>query len=425
MAGCGMLSGQIPIPAPPQDSAILLMNGIAHIGNGNVIENSLIAFEKGRITLVADATNIRIDLGEYRVIHIDGKHVYPGMITPNSTIGITEIGAVRATHDFREVGKYNPEVRSLIAYNSESRITPTVRTNGVLIGQITPRGGIISGTSSIVQFDAWNWEDAVIKSDDGIHLNWPSSRLPRQIMVKKGKVNKFRKQHLKTIDELENYFRNAKAYAETADPPEVNLRMEAMRGLFDGSKTLFVHAQYAKDITEALAFTRSFMLPKVVLVGGYDAWRITDIIKDNHIPVILRRIYSLPVRPGEDPDLPFKMPRLLQRAGVLFCLDNSGDMEAMQTRNLPFMAGTAAAYGLSKEQALSAVTYNAARILGIDEEFGTLQEGKSATLFVSDGDALDIKTNRVVYTFIHGRQIDLDNPQKYLYRKYKARLDKQ
>ena len=415
------LFGQIPAPAPAQTVAILLLNGVAHIGNGNVIQNSVIAFEKGKLTLVADATTKSVDTSLYKiVIHLNGKHVYPGIITPNSTLGLTEIDQVRATNDFREVGQYNPEVRSLIAYNTESRIIPTVRTNGVLIAQVTPRGGVISGTSSIVQLDAWNWEDAVLKADDGIHLNWPSGRLPH-IKSRRADVKK-NEQHEKDVNDLEMFFSDAKAYSELQGPMETNLRFEAMRGLFNERKTLFIHAQYAKDILEAIAFVRSFKLSKVVMVGGYDAWRITDVLKDNDIPVILRRTHSLPLRVGEDPDLPYKIPYLLHKAGVLFCLDNSGDMEAMECRNLPFMAGTAAEYGLTKEQALMAVTYNTARILGIDHITGALQEGKDATLFVSVGDALDMCTNDVVYAFIRGRQIDLDNPQKYLYRKYKAHL---
>ncbi|HSP82253.1 MAG TPA: hypothetical protein VLN72_00820, partial [Gillisia sp.] len=161
-------------PAPKQSEAVTIVGAKAHLGNGEVIENSLIIFENGKITQVMDALTTKM---QYRgqIINAEGKHVYPGFIAPNSTLGLVEIASVRATDDDEEIGEMLPHIRSLIAYNAESKIVESMRPNGVLIGQITPRGGTISGTSSIVQFDAWNWEDAVIKEDDGIHINWPNS----------------------------------------------------------------------------------------------------------------------------------------------------------------------------------------------------------------------------------------------------------
>jgi len=167
------LAAQVEIPAPKQTKKILLLNGTAHVGNGKIIENAAIAFEEGKLTMVDDATRIKIEFDHFdTIINIRDQHVYPGIIAPNSTLGITEIDAVRATNDFDEIGEFTPHVRSIIAYSTDSKITPTIRSNGVLMAQITPRGGVISGTSSIVQFDAWNWEDAIYKEDDGVHLNW-------------------------------------------------------------------------------------------------------------------------------------------------------------------------------------------------------------------------------------------------------------
>ena len=164
---------QNPMPAPVQKKSILLMNGTAHLGNGQVIQNSAIGIKDGKLTLVADATVIRLQAGAFdTTINIAGKQVYPGFIAPNSTLGLNEIEAVRSTRDFSETGNYNPHVRSIISYNSYSKIPPTVRTNGVLVAQITPRNGIISGTSSVIELDGWNWEDMTMKADDGIHLNW-------------------------------------------------------------------------------------------------------------------------------------------------------------------------------------------------------------------------------------------------------------
>lgn len=402
---------QIETPAPAQTKSILLLNGIAHIGNGEVIDNSAIGFKEGKLTLVADARKIKIDFNAYdTIIKIDGKHVYPGFIAPNSTLGLVEIDAVRATRDMDETGEFTPHVRSIIAYNTDSKITTTVRSNGILMGQITPRGNYVSGTSSIVQFDAWNWEDAVYKEDDGVHLNW-------QNMYSRwnGKPNK---KYTEKINDLKEFFANALAYSKTEEQEEINLRFEAMRGVFSGEKTLFIHADFVKEITEAIDFAKDHEVKKMVIVGGYDAWRVSDMLKDNKVSVMLRRVHDLPVHEDDDVYLPYKLPKMLFDAGVLFCLENSGDMEAMGTRNLPFYAGTAASYGLDKEEALKLITLNTAKILGIDNTVGSLEGGKDATLFISTGDALDMKTNNVVAAFIQGRHIDLDNHQKKLYRKY-------
>lgn len=402
---------QIETPAPAQTKSILLLNGIAHIGNGEVIDNSAIGFKEGKLTLVADARKIKIDFNAYdTIIKIDGKHVYPGFIAPNSTLGLVEIDAVRATRDMDETGEFTPHVRSIIAYNTDSKITTTVRSNGILMGQITPRGNYVSGTSSIVQFDAWNWEDAVYKEDDGVHLNW-------QNMYSRwnGKPNK---KYTEKINDLKEFFANALAYSKTEEQEEINLRFEAMRGVFSGEKTLFIHADFVKEITEAIDFAKDFEAKRMVIVGGYDAWRVSDMLKDNKVSVMLRRVHDLPVHEDDDVYLPYKLPKMLFDAGVLFCLENSGDMEAMGTRNLPFYAGTAASYGLDKEEALKLITLNTAKILGIDNTVGSLEGGKDATLFISTGDALDMKTNNVVAAFIQGRHIDLDNHQKKLYRKY-------
>jgi imidazolonepropionase-like amidohydrolase len=161
----------------------------------------------------------------------------------------------------------------------------------------------------------------------------------------------------------------------------------------------------------------------MVVVGGYDAWMVADMLKENNVSVILKRVHSLPQRQEDDVYLPYKLPHMLFDAGVLFCLENSGDMEAMGTRNLPFYAGTAAAYGIDKEEALKLITLNTAKILGIDKTTGSLEEGKDATLFISNGDALDMRTNDVTSAYIQGRDIDVDNHQKKLYRKYSGKYE--
>jgi len=410
------LVAQIETPAPKQTKKIILLNGIAHLGNGKVIENSAIAFENGKLTIVANAAAIKLDFNNFdTVIDVRGKHIYPGIIAPNSTLGLTEIDAVQMTSDFSELGVFNPHIRAIIAYNTESKITPTVRSNGVLLGQITPRNGRISGTSSIVQFDAWNWQDAVYKEDDGVHLYWAT-------MLDHGKGEK-NKNYEKSITELNSFFENALAYSKEINHTEKNLRFEAMRGLFNGDKTLFIHANFVKEITEAINFYKKHLVKRMVIVGGYDSWMVADMLKENKVSVILKRVHDLPEREEDDIYLPYKLPKILHDAGVLFCLENSGDMEAMGTRNLPFYAGTAAAYGINKEDALSLITLNTAKILGIDSTAGSLESGKDATLFISTGDALDMKSNNVIAAFIQGRELDLNNFQKKLYEKYSGKYE--
>jgi len=409
------LKAQNPAPAPAQSEPILIMNATAHIGNGKVIENSVITFENGKITLIADATVVRIDEGKFKKkINAFGKHVYPGFINCNSSLGLTEIDLVRSTNDNYEVGELNPNVRSIIAYNTDSKIPPTVRSNGVLMEQIVPEGGTITGQSSVVVLDAWNWEDAAYKTDEGIHLNWPRMYIAKYPGA--DPEEKQRERMYKEMNNIEQLFKEAKAYS-LSKPSEKNLRFEAMNGLFNGSKKLYVHCGYVKEISSAVLFCKKYGV-KMVLVDGQDSWRVTELLKENNIPVILGRLHSLPPREDDDIDLPYKLPSLLKNAGVEFALSIGG---SWQTRNLAFMAGTAAAYGLTKEEALQSITLAPAKILGIDQTAGTLENGKDATLFISSGDVLDMKTSNVESAFINGREIDLDNVQTQLYEKYKQK----
>lgn len=404
--------GQIPTPGSSKHKKILLLGGVAHIGNGDIIENAAIAIENGYFRFVKDQMRYRIDASEYdTVIYLDKSHIYPGFILPNTTLGIREIDAVRASLDYADVGEYNSHIRSIIAYNTESRITPTVRSNGVLVAQVTPRGGVISGNSSIVHLDAWNWEDAILKKDEGVHLNWPTYTVSHADKEK-------RSQNQDKINQINFFFEQARAYSKEEKHFEINARFEGLKGVFDGRKTLFVHAQTAKQILQAIVFKRKHSIKKMAIVGGYDAWLIPEALNDNNVGVIYRRVHSLPIREDDPIDLPYRIPFLMKQKGILFCLDMSGDMEAMNSRNLPFVAGTTVAYGLKKEEALQAITLNAAKILGMENLLGTLEAGKLATFFISSGDALEMKENKVKIAFVNGRQIDLDNPQKALYRKY-------
>ena len=371
---------------------------------------------------MADARLIKIDVTKFdTTIDLYGKHIYPGLIAPNCILGLQEAEAVRQTSDYAEVGEYNPHVRSLIAYNAESKILETVKTNGVLYTQSTPRYGIISGTSSILATDGWNWEDAVIKADDGIHLNFPQT-MQRHGWWAEPKPSDKNNKYTEQVNELSTFFSNAFAYYNTTTVTEKNLRFEAMKGVFDGSKNLYIHTDYVKDIIGAVNFAKRFNIKKMVLVGGKDSYKITKLLKENNISVMLNRLHDLPELPEAEIDLMYKLPYLLQKDSVLFCLQNQGDMEAMNARNIAFLAGTAAAYGLTKEQALQSITLSSAKILGVDHLIGSIETGKLASLVVSEGDILDMKSNKIILAFINGRSLNLNNFQNDLNKKYSNKL---
>lgn len=408
------------VPAPIQKKSILILNATAHLGNGKIIEKSAIGFKDGKLTLVADATTIRLADNAYdSTIDASGKHVYPGFIAPNSTLGLVEIDAVKSSDDQEEIGNINPNVRSIIAYNSTSKVTETVRPNGILIAQIVPRGGRISGTSSIVQLDAWTWKDALIKEDDGIHLNFPSGFRRTGNWFEPGIIEP-NKDYATQVNEINTFLINSKAYLGDISK-ERNLIFESTKGLFDGSQILFIHADEEKQITDAIQLAQSNGIKRIVIVGGFEAYKTADLLKKNNIGVLLRRVHDMPTSDDQDVRAPFKMAKILTDKGIIVGLENSGDNERMNTRNLPFLAGTCAAYGLDKEKALQLITLNTAQLLGIDTLCGSLEAGKDATLFISEGDALDMRTNQLTHAFIQGRAISLETHQTQLNKKYKEK----
>lgn len=406
----------VPSPGKAQNKTIVLQGGTAHIGNGKVIENSVIVLKEGKITAVGEQGKIDITK-DAEIIQAIGKHIYPGLIAANTTLGLSEIASIRATRDYAEVGSFNPNVRSIIAYNTDSKVTPTVRSNGILLAQVVPQSGRVSGQSSVVQLDGWNWEDAAYKMDDGIFVSWPTMYRYRGWWANPGGIVR-NKNYEETLTNIKDLLQEAKAHCDAPKHATKNLKLDAMCGLFDGSKTLFIRANYIKEIIDAVNLTKGHGA-KIVIVGGKDAWIATDILKENNISVLLNKTHDLPNRADEDVDLPYKLPKILQDAGVTFALTvGTGWDGYWDQRNLAFEAGTAVTYGLTKEEALATITSNAAKILGIDDKVGTLEVGKEATLLVAKGDILDMRTSHVEHAFIQGRAVNLDNKQKALYRKF-------
>jgi imidazolonepropionase-like amidohydrolase len=410
-------------PAEKQKGTTIISNATIHVGNGQVIEKGSIVITDGKITAVG--ANVTAPSGATNV-DAQGKHVYPGLILPATNLGLVDINSVRATSDVREIGELNPNIRSIVAYNTDSKVINTLRSSGILLANIVPEGGLISGSSSVVQLDAWNWEDAAYKTDAGIHFTMPSliarprgfgggggapggpnANAPQVDVVKQG---------LEQVDRIKSFFKEAQAYSKTDTHEETNLKFTAVKGLFDKSKKLYVHANTVKQMLIALDFVKEFGFD-VVIVGGSDSWQIADLLKQNNVFVILNQPHALPTLQDDDIDQPYKTPAMLQKAGVTFAInDEDGQTRG---RNLSYNAGTASAYGLTKEQALQAITLNAAKVLGIADRTGSIEVGKDANIVISTGDILDMRTSTVTDAFIQGRKIDLNDKQKQLNERYK------
>ncbi len=400
-------------PAAAQAQDVALVHATIHTGTGDIIEDGIITFSKGKITSIGKYSQPPSDT---KVIDCTGKQIYPGLITPITDLGLNEIGAVRSTQDGYELGENNSNVRSIVAYNTDSKVINTLRSNGILLANVVPDGGIISGSSSIVQLDAWNWEDAAYKTDGGIHFRMPSlAAIPARFGGQS--ASDAMKNASERIERMRAFFQQAKGYFEEPKHEHTNVKFEAVKGLFNQTQTFFVHCELVKEMMIAASFSKEFNF-RTVIVGGTDSWMITDYLKQNNIAVILNQSLSLPVMQDDDVNQAYKTPYLLQQAGVLFAIsDQHGETRG---RNLMFNAGVASGPALlTKEQALQAITLNAAKILGIDATAGSLEKGKDANIVVSDGDILDITSSKVIYAYIQGRQIDLNDKHKQLYERYK------
>jgi len=425
IACTGQVIGQSPAVAPAQKKQVMLTGGTIHTGTGDVIENGTLIFSDGKITAVGKSSDIKQDKEGFEVIDVTGKQVYPGLIFPNTSLGLIEIGSgVEVATDNREIGDLNPNVRAIVAYNTDSHVIPVLRSNGILLAQIVPTGTLLSGTSSVVQLDAWTWEDAAYKIDNGIQLGWPRKSIAggRRGMEFLMPGTSGPSTYDKNVEALEKIFTDAVAYAAIAQPHDVNLRLEAMKGLFDGSKTMFITTSEPRCIIEAISFGKRYGVKKMVLTSADEsAWDVREFLKENNIPVLLADPLSLPKYDYSDTKLTFKLAAMFKKAGILVGLTYSNQAYA----NLPFAAGQTAAYGLTKEEALQTVTINTARILGIDDKTGSLEVGKDANIVISTGDILDMSTNNIEYAFITGRSISLDNKHKQLSRRFQTKYENQ
>jgi imidazolonepropionase-like amidohydrolase len=394
-----------------QQSPILFQGATIHVGNGAIIENGYLGIAQGKIGLCST----QLDSLFTKAVRIDvtGKHIYPGLISLNNMMGLNEVEAVRATLDFKEVGELNPNVRSLIAFNTDSKIVPTALANGILYTQPVPQGGLISGTSSLMRTTGWNWEDAAYKIDDGIHLNWPEENSYSGWWAEPGSAQQQKVE--KEIKTLNEFFDQAQQYANTATPSVFNARLNAMKGVFKQSQNVYIHVSEAKSIATAIVFFNQYPAINIVLVDATDAWQVKELIKEKNIPIVFTNVHQLPKHYHSAIDQPYKTVSQLVKEGITVAIGHNGYWEV---RNLMYNAGTAVAYGLTKEEALQCITLNAAKIVGVAQSIGSLEKTKDASFVISSGDILDMPTSIVERAFMDGTELNLDNQQKQLYKKY-------
>lgn len=405
-------------PAPKQDGIIVIKNGNVHTGTGEVLPKTNIVIVKGKIEKIAAEAG----MPNAKIIDATGKEVYPGLILSSTYIGLREIAgdAVKGSNDYNELGDLNPNVRSIVAYNTDNKIINTMRSNGILLMNVTPQGGFLTGSTSVVQLDAWDWEDAAYAADNAFYFIMPSMMVQRR--GRGGDNNESAQaemgnRNLERVEQFRNFLREAKKYNAVANGSE-NLKLAAVQGLFTKKQKLIIACQTVKEMMLAIDIKKEFDID-VVIKGGSESFRIPSLLKQADIPVILDQLFSLPTSDDDDIDQPFKTPAVLQKAGVLFSLnDEDGNSTS---RNLAFNAGMAVGYGLTKEEALQAITLSPAKILGIDKITGSIEAGKDANIIISEGDVLDMKTSKIINAFIQGREIDLTDKQKLLYQRYKKK----
>lgn len=404
-----------PVPAPKQSTPLLLKNATVHsVVNAPSVQDVLLVDGK----IAALGSNLTAPAGA-EVQDLTGKHLYPGLIALINQLGLIEVEAVRATRDDREVTATNPDLQVQVAFNADSVVIPTIRSNGFSHSLIYPSGSLITGRSALMQLDGWNWQDALVQADVGLHLSWPRMSLQTGWWVRDS-VEQQQKRQAEQLAQLHDFFQQAHAYylAEQAGLNRgKDSRWHAMLAFFDKKLPLFVHADDPRQIRQAILFAKQYQV-KLVIVGGRDSWRMAEELAANKVDVIYTAPYGLPTRTDEAYDQAFSAPGILHQAGVRIALSLDGFWD---TRNLVFAAGHVTRYGLEPAAALRALTLDAAEIAGVADRLGSIEVGKSASLVLSAGDIFDYRGHKVEKLWIDGRSVDLDNRHKQLHRRYQQR----
>lgn len=427
LCSAGFAQASNEVPPPPQSKPLLITGATLHPVSGPAIAEGRMLVDKGRIVAIGNAQQVAAPAGA-QVVELKGKHVYPGFITANSSLGLVEVSSVRATVDGTEIGNNNANARALVALNADSELLPVTRANGVLAALSVPRAsgaGLIGGTSAVIQLDGWTWEEMAIQREAGLHVFLPGMRLPsaQNPNLPEARLAEMQRLTGVRLKALEDALETAAAYSRTAKAGEVrepDARWEAMRPVFESGRPVFMHGDEVAQIRYALQLAERFNL-KAVIVGGMDAPLLAPLLKARSIPVVIAGVHRLPLRRNDLPESPFTVAAKLHEAGVKFAIARSGAAgDAARDRSLPFDAATAAAWGLPRDAALRSITLDAASILGVQDKLGSLEAGKLGSFIVTDGDPLEIRTN-VERVFVQGRELPLTDKQTRLRDKYEER----
>jgi imidazolonepropionase-like amidohydrolase len=390
-----------------------LVGATVHPVSSEAIENGTVLMRSGRI----EAVGAELDIPDgAEVIDLSGLHLYPGFVHPATQLGITEIASVAGTVDTAEMGNVNAAVRVEVAVNHDSELLPTTIAGGVLSAHIIPGGGLLRGSSAVMNLDGWSWEDMVLKAPVGMHLDFPA-----------GAVEDDDNEDLKLIEETldrARHWHQARQAAERGNGrrPAHNDQLAALGPLLNGQMPLIIHANRYDVMEKALDWAEAQELENLILIANADVQYLAERLAAERVPVILRSVYSMPTRRWEPYDMAYVAAARLHQAGVQFAIaDSAGGMDVANARNLPFHAGSAAAHGLPKEAALKTVTLWPAQILGVADRLGSLEAGKNATLFAASGDPLEVMT-RITRVWIDGQEFDLQQDRsRRLYERYRER----
>ncbi|MBI3949301.1 MAG: amidohydrolase family protein [Acidobacteria bacterium] len=416
-----------PLSQAAQDRPIAITNAKIAPITGPEIERGTVVIRNGRIAAVG--ANVSIP-GNARVIEANGLAVYPGMIDSSTSIGLTEIGSVRATVDTTEGGDFNPHMRAIIAVHPESEIIPVTRVNGITTVVTRPTGGIFSGQAALINLDGWTWEEMTLKSSIGIIFNYPRIQSGRffdfeTFQTQERSYEKAKRERDEKLDKVRRLLDDARAYAKAKEAKaqnpslpdiEVDHVLEALVPVIKGQWPLIVSASQERDIKSAVEFADEQKV-KMILSGGTGAWKLAPLLKEKAIPVLVGPVLSLPPREDDPYDQPFATAKTLYEAGVKFAFQTN---DASNVRNLPYHAAMCVAFGLPRAEALKALTIYPAEIWGVADQVGSIEVGKLANLVVWDGDPLEIRS-QVKYLFIKSHQISLATKHTELYERFRNR----
>jgi imidazolonepropionase-like amidohydrolase len=415
-----VLAGLATAAAAQED--VILRGATVHTVSVGTLAEADVLVRGGKIAKVGPG----IEETGARVVDLKGMHLYPGLICPMSSLGLVEIGAVRATQDAEEVGGWSPDVFAGIAVNPDSELIPVARANGYTHALSVPMGGTVSGHSSLMRLSGWTWEEMTEVRGAALHVFWPSmdlNLLPQSEHRGSGEWKSPEKQmeeRRARIREIDEFFSAAETYAKGAGAEPVPA-WEAMKPALQGRVPVFLHAGDERQIRAAVAWAQSRKLTRIVIAGGREAWRCADLLAQHKVPVIFDGTFANPTRDTDPYDAQFAAASVLQKAGVRVSFSNgAGNWGAADVRNIPYHAAQSAAFGLPREEAIKGLTLYPAELLGVSDRLGSIESGKQASLIAVDGDILDLRAN-VTRMWIAGVETTLESRHTRLYGKYRNR----